>query len=137
MTAALFGELTATGDQIALVAAGADDIDLKMIATRLQHLTAAGKHPRNDDGSLNMDVLLVPATWPTVVQIGHMFTGNGSGAAWSPPCAACTGYHTAGTPSLQCRAKHSLAQRRRGDDSSRPLTQWVIRSCSPRARTTS
>ena len=84
MTAALFGELNVAGDQIALVAAAADDFGLKLAATRLQYLTALGEHPRNDDGSANMDVLLVPATWATVTQIGRMFSGNGSRATWNP-----------------------------------------------------
>ena len=81
---ALFGELSADGQSIALVAPGADDWDVKLIAAGLDRLTAAWTTGRRADGSENPDVLVVPATWPAVTQIGAAFTGNGSGAAWHP-----------------------------------------------------
>jgi len=84
MTATLMGELTSDGQNIALIATGADDWDIPLIGAGLSRLTALGHPGRRPDGSENPDVLVVPATWPVVTQLGSMFGGNGSGAAWRP-----------------------------------------------------
>jgi len=55
---ALFGELSADGQSIALVAPGADDWDVKLIAAGLDRLTAAWTTGRRADGSENPDVLV-------------------------------------------------------------------------------
>jgi SNF2 family DNA or RNA helicase len=79
VTAVLTGELTADGSQIVLIAGGDDDHDLKQTATRLFALTPL-LHPVTDEHGTVLDenIMLAPATWPTVVQLGHSFR-NGHG----------------------------------------------------------
>jgi SNF2 family DNA or RNA helicase len=82
LTAELAGELSADGSQIVLIAGG-DDHDLNQTATRLGTLTPL-LHPLTDGAGnvLDGNIMLAPATWPMVVQLGHSFR-NGHGT-WRP-----------------------------------------------------
>ena len=76
-SAALFGELTADGSRIILVAQG-DDYSLNAIGARLKHLTPLVS---NAGGG----AVTVPCSWAAVTQISHSFTGNGDASArWVP-----------------------------------------------------
>jgi SNF2 family DNA or RNA helicase len=78
LTATLTGELSADGRQIVLIGSG-DDHDLNQLATRLGTLTPLLTEP---DGMEGGNIMLAPATWPVVVQLGHSFR-NGHGT-WQP-----------------------------------------------------
>lgn len=73
---ALFGELTRDGQRIMLLGQGTS-WDLKLIGTRLDHLTPlVHKH--------DSFVVSVPCTWPAVTQLAHTFTGVGENPRWVP-----------------------------------------------------
>jgi hypothetical protein len=82
-SAALFGELTADGERIVLVAQG-DDYEVNQIATRLMHITPLIK-PALDEHGKKTGPVYIPATWAAVTQVAHSFTGNGDASArWCP-----------------------------------------------------
>lgn len=78
--AAVFGELSADGTDIILIAQG-DDWQLDQIAARLHRMTANVK-PVLEHGR-DTDAMTVPATWASVVQLGYSFNGF-PGFAWLP-----------------------------------------------------
>lgn len=87
-TAALFGELTADGRDIVLVAEG-DDWDLAQVAARLATLTPlvtllddGGQPVRDRKQAWRAQAARVACTWAAVVQLGFSF--NAPGFAWYP-----------------------------------------------------
>jgi SNF2 family DNA or RNA helicase len=78
--AAVFGELTADGRDIVLVAQG-NDWQLEQIQARLRRLTCDPR-PVFENGR-DTDAMTVPASWASVVQLGFSFNGF-PGYAWLP-----------------------------------------------------
>ena len=78
--AALLGELTGDGSRIALVAV-ADPWDEKLIAQRLKRLTPLCKRAKVN--GVDTDGMYAPATWATIVQLGHTFSPM-TGISWEP-----------------------------------------------------
>jgi SNF2 family DNA or RNA helicase len=82
MSLAVFGELTADGTHIALLPVADDDgVSASVGASRFKRLTAV--HTLHEENGLRTGVILVPATWPTVVQLGFTFNGT-PGCSWEP-----------------------------------------------------
>lgn len=89
MTATLFGELTADGQDVILIGQG-DDWEMDQLQARLGMLTmnvtpvdTEGNPVREGDWSRYTDALKVPATWATVVELGFSLNGF-PGFAWVP-----------------------------------------------------
>ena len=81
--AALFGELSADGRRIGLIGQG-DGWELPEIGRALARLTPLLKAATDAQGR-KTGAIWVPATWATVTQLAHSFTGNGDGSArWVP-----------------------------------------------------
>lgn len=87
--AAVFGELTADGQDIIVVAQG-DDHQLDQIRARLAMLTPLvtpvdvdGNPVRRGDYDRYTDAVSVPCTWATVVELGFSFSGF-PGYSWEP-----------------------------------------------------
>lgn len=88
--AAVFGDLTADGQDIILIAQG-DDHQLDQISARLAMLTprltpvdSDGNPVRNrDDWSRYTDAIRLPLSWAAVVQLGFSFNGL-PGFSWEP-----------------------------------------------------
>jgi hypothetical protein len=77
--AVLFGELTGDGKRIILIAQG-DSWQLNQAGLQLKHITPLVSKAQGG-------ALYVPATWATVTQLAHTFTGSGNGdgpARWVP-----------------------------------------------------
>lgn len=82
MTAELTAELTADGSQIVLIAAG-DDHELSQLGTLLRTLTPKLNPVTDQAGNvLSGNMLLAPATWPVVVQLGHTFRNGYGTVKW-------------------------------------------------------
>lgn len=76
MTCGIYGELTAEGKHIIVTAAG-DDHEVKQAATAMRKMTPLFE--RTDPPG----ALRGPASWATVTQLGHTFTGGYLGQ-WMP-----------------------------------------------------
>jgi SNF2 family DNA or RNA helicase len=79
--AVLYGELTADGNRIALVAEGSD-WGLQTLGGALRQLTPLLEAATDPDGRRNGG-LYAPATWATIVQLGFTFSST-PGFAWVP-----------------------------------------------------
>jgi SNF2 family DNA or RNA helicase len=78
--AAVFGELSADGESIVLVAQG-NDFQLDLIGARLRRLTC-DPSPVTENGQ-DTDAMVIPASWCSVVQLGFSFNGF-PGFSWEP-----------------------------------------------------
>ncbi len=80
--AAVFGELSADGQSIILIAQAYGDA--RTIGTRLSALTPAVKVVDKANG-----IVSVPATWPAVSQLSHSFPGTYGSPRWVPGPRLC------------------------------------------------
>jgi SNF2 family DNA or RNA helicase len=74
---ALFGEISADGTRIILIAQG-DSFDMSVIGSRLSHIT-----PLISKTGLGAAVT-IPLTWAAVTQVAHSFNGGNGSARWVP-----------------------------------------------------
>jgi SNF2 family DNA or RNA helicase len=77
MGPSLIGTLTNDSQNIIINVSDCDDWDMQHFRGRLDQLTAAWTFAPG-----SKELMIVPATWPTVIQLGRMFAG--SPIAWRP-----------------------------------------------------